>query len=147
MFTKIERYNNVYELKGNSHKLLMSIVRDQNTPRKDFVNSSDRITNLLLEGALGYENMTTEKRRTPTGCYYDHYSLENPKLCYVSILRAAEAMIHRTYQLQDDVAQAFVLIQRDESTHNPHYFYHKFPLDLTERIVYVVDLMLATGGS
>ena len=147
MYNKVTGYSDVYLLAGNSHKLHLSTLRDENTTRKEFVATSDRISTILLEGALGFEEMVTEKRKAPTGCFYDHYMLQNPKICYVSVLRSAEAMLNRTYQLADDVSQGFVLIQRDEKTHQPQYFYHKFPKDLSTRICYIVDPMLATGGS
>ena len=147
MFEKVVGYDNVYTLAGNTHKLLISTLRDTNTSRKDFVTASDRISTIILEGSLGYETMVTEKRKSPSGAEYDHYMLANPKLCYVSILRSAEAMLSRTFQLAEDIAAGFVLIQRNEETAQPDYFYHKFPKDLTERVVYIVDPMLATGGS
>ena len=147
MFKQVAGYDNVYILSGNSHKLLISTLRDANTQRKDYVAASDRLSTILLEGSLGHEKMVTEKRLSPTGSEYDHHMLANPKLCYVSILRSAEAMLTRTFQLADDVASGFVLIQRNEATAKPEYFYHKFPKDLNQRTVFVVDPMLATGGS
>merc|ERR1712194_393077 len=140
-------FPNVFRLDSKISKYLSSTLRDKNTTRKDFISASNRLSTLLLEGVLGEEPMVTEKRISGCGVEYDHYVLKNPKLCYVSILRSAEAMLGQTYQLAEDIAHGFILIQRDEKTHLPEYFYHKFPKDLKERTVVIVDPMIGTGGS
>lgn len=137
----------VFQLNSPIGKYLCSILRDTNCMRKDFIAASNRLSTILLEGVLGEEPMVTEKRIAATGAEYDHYLLKNPKLCYVSILRSAEAMLGQTYLLADDVAHGFILIQRNIETALPEYYYHKFPKDLTERIVVIVDPMIGTGGS
>jgi uracil phosphoribosyltransferase len=140
-------YPCVFELESPIGKYLCSILRDTNCARKDFIAASNRLSTILLEGVLGEEPMVTEKRIAPTGAEYDHYLLKNPKLCYVSILRSAEAMLGQTMLLADDVAHGFILIQRNEETAMPEYYYHKFPKDLKERTVVIVDPMIGTGGS
>jgi uracil phosphoribosyltransferase len=146
MFT-LTQYPNVSKLSGNISKYLCSILRDQNTSRKDFIAASDRLSTLLLEGVLGEEEMVTELRISGCGAKYNHYLLKNPKLCYMSILRSAEAMMGKSYLLADDIAHGFILIKRNEETALPDYYYHKFPKDLQERTVIIVDPMVATGGS
>ena len=128
-------------------KLLMSKLRDKSTSHIEFVSITKRLSTLLLETALGEEELITETRISATGAEYDHYLLKNPKICYISVLRAAEAMVNQCQQLTEDIAVGFVLIQRDEKTALPEYFYKKLPKDITERIVFIADPMLATGGS
>jgi uracil phosphoribosyltransferase len=61
------QYPNVSKLSGNISKYLCSILRDQNTSRKDFIAASDRLSTLLLEGVLGEEEMVTEVRISGCG--------------------------------------------------------------------------------
>ena len=98
-FEQVAGYDNVYILAKNEHKLLMSTLTGDNTLRKDYVETLDKVTEILLEGTLGHEEMVTEKRLSPTGAEYDHYTRAHPKLCYVSMMRSAQANNDRIFSL------------------------------------------------
>lgn len=69
------------------------------------------------------------------------------KICGVSIVRAGESMELGLRDCCRSVKIGKILIQRDEETALPKLFYEKLPEDISERYVFLLDPMLATGGS
>ncbi len=69
------------------------------------------------------------------------------KLCVVPILRAGMQMAEGILQLTPNAKVGHIGLYRDEETLEPHEYFCKLPQDITEREVFVVDPMLATGGS
>ena len=68
--------------------------------------------------------------------------------CGVSILRAGDSMVESIMQLIPGIAIGKILIQRDEKTAEPIFFYQKQVQDLKDKKrVFLLDPMLATGGS
>lgn len=141
--------NNGYELTLNSGKVLLSKLRNKKTKREEFIRSSNRLVNLLLELALSEQPVSSVKEISPTGTEYDHYDFENQKICLVPILRSGEAISNLGRLLTKDVAIASILIQRNEESEKkePIFLYKKIPKDIKERTVFLVDPMLGTGGS
>jgi uracil phosphoribosyltransferase len=140
---------NGYELNLNISKVLLSALRDQNTKQKEFIETSNRLFTILLELSLSDQPLTTATHTSGTGTDYEHFTFKNPKLCLVPILRSGEAICNMGRLLTADVAVASILIQRDESKPDKPaiYLYKKIPKDIAEREIYLVDPMLATGGS
>ncbi|KAI0753597.1 uracil phosphoribosyltransferase-domain-containing protein [Irpex lacteus] len=125
---------------------LYTIIRDKNTSRGDFLFYSDRIIRLLVEEGLNHLPVVPKTVETPTGALYDGVGFEG-KICGVSILRAGEAMEAGLREVCRSVRIGKILIQRDEETAQPKLFYSKFPPDIANRYVLLLDPMLATGGS
>ncbi|KAG1172169.1 hypothetical protein G6F35_016937 [Rhizopus arrhizus] len=74
------------QLKG-----LMTIIRDKDTPRADFIFYADRIIRLLVEEGLNHLPVIDKSITTPTGNDYEGIAFEG-RICGVSIMRAGEAM-------------------------------------------------------
>lgn len=72
--------------------------------------------------------------------------LANPPLL-VPVLRAGLGMAERAHMLIPEAQMGFVGMARDERTHEPVPYMESLPDDLTGRPVFVLDPMLATGGS
>ncbi|KAN0061275.1 Uracil phosphoribosyltransferase, synthesizes UMP from uracil [Thecaphora frezii] len=125
---------------------LLTIIRNKDTPRSDFIFYSDRIIRLLVEEGLNHLPTHPKTVQTPTGLSYDGVSFEG-RICGVSILRAGEAMEQGLRECCRSVRIGKILIQRDEETAMPKLFYAKLPEDIAERWVLLLDPMLATGGS
>jgi len=105
---------------------------------------------LLVEEAIASQLGEPERRLSPTGEYYNHYSMkyEESEYCCVSIIRAGDSMVGEVFDLLPDITCGKVLVQRDEETAEPIFFYQKFPDNLeSKKHVFVLDPMLATGGS
>ncbi|EPQ31379.1 uncharacterized protein PFL1_00714 [Pseudozyma flocculosa PF-1] len=125
---------------------LLTIIRNKDTPRSDFIFYSDRIIRLLVEEGLNHLPTLPKTVQTPTGMPYDGVSFEG-RICGVSILRAGEAMEQGLRECCRSVRIGKILIQRDEETAQPKLFYAKLPEDIADRWVLLLDPMLATGGS
>jgi len=125
---------------------LYTIIRDKNTNRGDFIFYSDRIIRLLVEEGLNHLPVLPKTVETPTGVSYDGVAFQG-RICGVSILRAGEAMEAGLRDVCRSVRLGKILIQRDEETALPKLYYAKLPEDVASRYVFLLDPMLATGGS
>ncbi|KAL9937090.1 hypothetical protein V8E36_004325 [Tilletia maclaganii] len=130
----------------NQLNALLTIIRDRETPREQFIFYSDRIIRLLVEEGLNHLPTNSKTVQTPTGLPYTGVSFQG-RICGVSILRAGEAMEAGLRECCRSVRIGKILIQRDEATAKPKLFYAKLPEDVSERWVLLLDPMLATGGS
>ncbi|KAJ1937778.1 Uracil phosphoribosyltransferase, synthesizes UMP from uracil [Linderina macrospora] len=131
---------------SNQLKALMTIIRDKNTKRSDFVFYSDRVIRLLVEEGLNYLPVVEKEVTTPMGVPFKGVSFEG-RICGVSIMRAGESMEQGLRDVCTSVRIGKVLIQRDERTALPTLYYSKLPKDIADRWVLLLDPMLATGGS
>lgn len=130
----------------NQLKGLYSIIRDRNTIRSDFIFYADRIIRLLVEEGLNQLPVEDVDIATPTGAVYSGVKFQG-KICGVSIMRAGESMEQGLRDCCRSVRIGKILIQRDEETAQPKLFYDKLPADIAQRYVFLLDPMLATGGS
>ena len=126
------------------HKL--TIMRDKDTPTKDFRELLDEISMLMgyeVTHSLPLEDVTVE---TPlvTATFK---RLAGKKLAIVPILRAGLGMVDGLLKLMPSARVGHIGLYRDPETHLPVEYYCKMPPDIEERLVLIVDPMLATGGS
>lgn len=126
------------------HKLTLLRQKDRSTAG---------FRRLIKEVALflGYEvtrdlPMTTEHIETPVA-EMEAPKLRGKKLVFASVLRAGEGMIEGLIELVPSARIAHIGLYRDPETLKPVQYYFKAPEDLSERLVIVVDPMLATGNS
>lgn len=126
------------------HKL--TIMRDKNTPTKDFKELLDEISMLM-----GYEitrNLPLEDVEIETPiCKTIQKRISGKKLAIVPILRAGLGMVDGLLRLVPVARVGHIGLYRDPETHEPVEYYCKMPPELDERTVIIVDPMLATGGS
>ena len=73
--------------------------------------------------------------------------LKGKKMAIIPILRAGLGMVDGVLQLIPAAKVGHIGLYRDPQTHEPVEYYCKLPADCAEREVFVVDPMLATGGS
>ncbi|RKP10578.1 PRTase-like protein [Thamnocephalis sphaerospora] len=125
---------------------LMSIIRNRETVRGDFIFYSDRIIRLLVEEGLNHLPVVDKVVNTPTGQTYNGIDFQG-RICGVSIMRAGESMEQGLRDCCRSVRIGKILIQRDEETHQPKLYYAKLPNDIASRFCLLLDPMLATGGS
>eukprot|EP00835_Amoeboradix_gromovi_P002481 NODE_141_length_17903_cov_0.288643.p10 type:complete len:104 gc:universal NODE_141_length_17903_cov_0.288643:10281-9970(-) len=79
----------------NQLKALMTIIRNEDTSRSDFIFHSDRIIRMLVEEGLNHLPTKTKRVITPIGSEFEGSAFLG-KICGVSIMRAGEAMVHIT---------------------------------------------------
>lgn len=125
------------------HKL--TIMRDQNTSTKDFRDNLDEIGSLMVYETTRDLPLTEVEVQTPitktTGCKLAK------DVVIVPILRAGLGMTQGILDLIPTAKVAHVGLFRDEETLEPHTYFEKYPKNIEDAVVYVVDPMLATGGS
>ncbi|KAN0072548.1 Uracil phosphoribosyltransferase domain containing protein [Elaphomyces granulatus] len=145
--SKDASYENVHVLPQTPQLIaLLTIIRDQQTTRADFIFYSNRIIRLLVEEGLNHLPVVEKSVTTPVGRTYLGVKFQG-KICGVSIMRAGEAMEQGLRDCCRSVRIGKILIQRDEETCQPKLFYDKLPTDIADRWVLLLDPMFATGGS
>ena len=126
------------------HKL--AILRDQNTGVKEFRELVGEIAALMCYEAT--RNLPTEEVEVQTPVAVAKCRvLAGKKLAIVPILRAGLGMVDTMVALIPSAKIGHIGLYRDPETHMPVEYYCKLPEDIGARQVYVVDPMLATGGS
>ncbi|TCP41298.1 uracil phosphoribosyltransferase [Rhodovulum marinum] len=126
------------------HKL--TLMRDKDTPTAVFRQLLREISQLLAYEITRELEMTTRRIETPL-CEMDAPVLAGKKLALVSILRAGNGLLDGVLELVPSARVGYVGLYRDEETLQPVQYYYKVPQDLEDRLVIVLDPMLATGNS
>lgn len=127
-----------------THKL--SIMRNKKTGSKDFRELLNEIAMLMgykITRDLPLEDVTIETPITKMKAKM----LSGRKLALVPILRAGLGMVDGILSLVPVAKVGHIGLYRDPETHKPVEYYCKFPTDIEERMVILLDPMLATGGS
>ena len=126
------------------HKL--TVMRDKNTSVKEFRTLVGEIAMLLTYEAT--RDLTTKlvEIETPL-CKCNMPMLAGKKMAIVPILRAGLGFEDGILTLVPSARVAHIGMYRDEETLEPHFYFLKYPKDIAERDVLIVDPMLATGGS
>ncbi|RDA88778.1 hypothetical protein CP533_3745 [Ophiocordyceps camponoti-saundersi (nom. inval.)] len=138
-------FDNVHVLSQTPQLIaLLSIIRNKDTERADFIFYSNRIIRLLVEEGLNHLPVIHRDITTPVGRTYNGLMFQG-KICGVSIMRAGEAMEQGLRDCCRSVRIGKILIQRDEETSQPKLFYDKLPQDIANRWVLLLDPMFATG--
>lgn len=123
----------------------MTILRDKNTDNAAFRAAlSDLGGMLVYEASRGLE-VEHFPVTTPVG-EAEGTRLRKPPII-VPVIRAGLGMIDPALSMINDAQVGFIGLARDETTHEPVPYLEALPKDLTDQPVFVVDPMLATGGS
>lgn len=126
------------------HKL--TIMRDKGTSTAGFRELMREVAHLLTYEVTRDLKLTTRSIETPLAAM-DAPILEGKKPVFASILRAGNGLLDGMLDLVPSARVAHVGIYRDPETLEPHEYYFKAPEDLGDRLVIVVDPMLATANS
>ena len=126
------------------HKL--SILRQKETSSKDFRTLISEIATLLCYEATRDLHLKEIEIETPI-CKTKARTIEGKKLALVPILRAGLGMVDGMLDLVPSARVGHIGLYRDPETLKPVEYYCKLPTDIGERDVFVVDPILATGGS
>ncbi len=126
-------------------KARLSTMRDARTDNAAFRAALDDLTLMLIYEATRDAAVVTAPLHTPVA-RTTGYRLANPPLL-VPVLRAGLGMADAALGLMPEAQMGFVGIARDEDTHQPKPYMESLPETLAGRPVFVLDPMLATGGS
>ena len=126
------------------HKL--AILRSKNTTVKEFRELVSEISGLMCYEAT--RNLPTKEVEVQTPVAVAKCRrLAGKKLAIIPILRAGLGMVDAMVNLIPSAKIGHIGLYRDPETHMPVEYYCKLPEDIGNRQVFVVDPMLATGGS
>ena len=123
----------------------LTTMRDARTDNAVFRAALAELTVMLVYEATRNAAVVTERILTPVA-RATGYRLSNPPLL-VPVLRAGLGMAEQAHKLIPDAQMGFVGVARDEETLRPIPYMESLPEDLSGRPVFVLDPMLATGGS
>lgn len=127
-----------------THKI--SVLRDVATPSPVFRQLVEELVTLLAYEATREVRVEEVDVQTPVAIAKG-VKLSHPRPIIVPILRAGLGMLEGMTKLLPTAEVGFLGIKRDEETLQPHTYANRLPDDLTGRQVYIVDPMLATGGT
>lgn len=123
-----------------------TILRQKETTNKEFRELVEEITTLMCFEALRDLPLEDVEIETPI-CKTTQKMIKGKKLAVVPILRAGLGMVNGLLRLVPNAKVGHIGMYRDEETLQPHEYYCKLPPDIEDRLIVVVDPMLATGGS
>ena len=123
----------------------LSTMRDARTDNASFRAALRDLTLMLIYEATRDAPEATVPLHTPVA-RTTGYRLANPPLL-VPVLRAGLGMVDAAQALMPEAQTGFVGIARNEETHQPMPYMESLPESLAGRPVFVLDPMLATGGS
>lgn len=126
------------------HKL--TILRDQRTQTKHFKELVDEIAMLMAYEATSELSIEQREVETPLE-RTEGWHISGKKLTLVPILRAGLGMVEGILRLVPSARVGHIGLYRDHKTLQPVDYYFKVPAEPAERDFFVLDPMLATGGS
>ena len=127
-----------------THKI--TLLRDKNTPSPTFRQLVEELVTLLAYEATREVKVIEIDVETPlTKTKGVH--LSNPQPIIVPVLRAGLGMLEGMMKLLPTAEVGFLGIKRNEETLEPDTYAERLPEDLTGRQVFIIDPMLATGGT
>ena len=126
------------------HKLTQ--IRQKDTPTIQFRQIINEIAGLMVYEITRDLALETVEIETPVTKAAGHV-LAGKKMVVVPILRAGLGMVDGIMQMIPSARIGHIGIFRDEETLKPHEYFVKLPDEIDQREIFIVDPMLATGGS
>lgn len=138
--------SNVYYMKHPLIRHKITMLRDERTGTNEFRKLVEEVAMLMGYEALADMPTRDAEIKTPIEDTVQPV-LDGKKPAVVPILRAGLGMVGGILALVPNAKVGHIGMYRDEDTHKPHPYYCKLPPFIEERLIIVVDPMLATGGS
>lgn len=126
------------------HKL--AILRDEKTGTKEFREIVKEISIFLCYEAMKEVKLKPVEIKTPITKMKTH-KLNEDDYAFVPILRAGLGMLEGVTTVVPNAKIGHIGMYRDEETFEPHNYFFKVPKKIEKKEVYLLDPMLATGGS
>ena len=159
-FMKIDNYDDMLipypkiVIAGNTHiynghpfiSSKVSVLRDKSTPSMTFRDIVGEITQLMTFEALSSLTLEDMEIMTPI-CKTIGKKIAGKKMVMLPIIRAGLAMEPAMREIVPLARTGHCGVYRDEETLAPVPYYWKVPKDVENRSVFILDPMLATGGS
>ena len=142
----MEKYQNVTILDHPLIKHKIAILRNKETGMKEFRELVEEITMLIAYESLKDVPTQNVMVETPLETVEQTVVIEK-SVAIVPILRAGLGMVNGIHMLFPTAKVGHIGLYRDEETLQPHSYYCKLPVGIEDKMVILLDPMLATGGS
>ena len=123
---------------------LLARLRDETTPPERFRSLTRSLTQILVSEAA--RNLPTKLLAVKTPMEETSCPVLEREIVVAPVLRAGLGMLDATLEMLPEASVGYIGLERDEATAQARTYYCKLP-DLTNRVVLLLDPMLATGGS
>ncbi|MFL2647820.1 MAG: uracil phosphoribosyltransferase [Candidatus Actinomarinales bacterium] len=134
----------VIELDHPLKEHYLTILRDKNTDFDTFRISASKLSYLLVVESTKHLSLKNKEIDTPLVKTMGS-EIENNSVA-ISVLRAGLGLVDGVKELIPNVSFGYIGVQRNENTAEPENYYEKLP-ELTDKNVFILEPMLATGGS
>jgi uracil phosphoribosyltransferase len=143
----MKQYDNVTIFDHPLIRHKIAILRDEKTSMKEFRELIEEITTLMTYDCLkeGVPTVEVEVKTPLETC--TQQMIQDDAISVVPILRAGLGMVNGVHVLFPTARVGHIGMYRDEETLEPKEYYCKLPDGIEDKLVLLVDPMLATGGS
>ena len=134
----------IIEISNHLKEHYLTIIRNKETNFENFREYSSKLSYLLfIEGTknISTKNKTIETPLTTT----EGLEIENENVA-IAVLRAGLGLVDGVKNLLPNTSFGYIGVQRNEETATPEYYYENLP-NLENKNVFILEPMLATGGS
>ena len=142
----MKKYNNVFIFDHPLIKHKVSILRDKNTEMKKFRELIEEITTIMTYESMRDVELVPVQVETPLEVT-TQYRVPEDSIAIVPILRAGLGMVNGVHTVFPTAKVGHIGMYRNEETLEPCEYYCKLPDGIENKTVFLVDPMLATGGS
>ncbi len=142
----MERYANVFIFDHPLIKHKISILRDKKTGMKEFRELVEEITTMMTYESMRDMKLVPIEVETPLE-RTTQYRVPEESIAIVPILRAGLGMVNGVHKVFPTARVGHIGMYRDEETLEPQEYYCKLPQGIEDKTVFLIDPMLATGGS
>lgn len=142
----MKTFKNIFIFEHPLIKHKISILRDKNTSMKEFRELIEEITTVMTYESMRdvkLEKITVETPLEMT----EQYRIPEESVAIVPILRAGLGMVNGVHKVFPTAKVGHIGMYRNEETLEPYEYYCKLPDGIENKTVFLVDPMLATGGS
>lgn len=142
----MKTYKNVFVFDHPLIKHKVAILRDKNTGMKEFRELIEEITTIMTYESMRDVELAPVEVDTPLE-RTTQYKVPEESVAIVPILRAGLGMVNGVHKVFPTARVGHIGMYRDEETLQPKEYYCKLPEGIENKTVFLVDPMLATGGS
>lgn len=142
----MNEYPNVFIFDHPLIKHKVSILRDKKTGMKEFRELIEEITTIMTYESMRDVELVPVEVETPLEVT-TQYRVPEESVAIVPILRAGLGMVNGVHVVFPTARVGHVGMYRNEETLEPQEYYCKLPDGIQDKTVFLVDPMLATGGS
>lgn len=139
-------YKNVFVFDHPLIQHKVAILRDKKTSMKEFRELIEEITTIMTYESMRDVELVPVQVETPLEVT-TQYKVADDSVAIVPILRAGLGMVNGVHKVFPTAKVGHIGMYRDEETLEPHAYYCKLPEDIEHKTVFLIDPMLATGGS